>query len=473
MPAKYKKLYLQSPRYLFNIYLALIIWLPLPLGSNRAWAWSVMEIWIFTITTIWLYLYTSKKLSLSPAFKKCRPILIIWSIWILFSTVQFISLPAELIGFLSPNIAAIYQNSGPWGELTSYPLSVTPYASRVEWIKGVSYLLIFIMTILLVESRNRLRVLGWVMVFSAAIQAFIGFIFLFSDSLVGQIFSSPHSPPGVASGTFINRNHFANFLVMNLAVGTGMIIAGVRDEYHKISVKALVSSFLKLFFSYKAPLRILLVIIVIGVILSRSRMGNTSLFLSLSIAGMFAMYSFKVKRQTMALLLLSFLIIDLFFIGKWVGFDKVIQRIEQTQLTETMRLPIVKDSLEMVNDHWLFGAGMGSFSTLFPRYKSIAVPAKFSHADNDYIEILSETGIIGLLFLGVPVLLSLYMAIKVHLSTKDQLFRGFSFASIMGIIAMLIHAITDFNLHIPANAAIFMILLAIPWILQSKSRGQH
>ncbi|MBF0380050.1 MAG: O-antigen ligase family protein [Magnetococcales bacterium] len=464
-------LHSKSPRYLFKIYLSLIFWLPIPLGSNRAWAWSIMEIWIFAICLIWLYLHIAKKLPVSPAFKKCLPIIIIWSIWFVVSTIQFIQLPSELVAFLSPNIAAIYQSSEAWGEVTSFPLSVTPYASRVEWLKGLSYLLIFIMTLLLVESRNRLRKLAWAMVITASLQAVIGILFLFSDTIFGQLFSSPHSPPGAASGTFINRNHFANFLVMNLAVGTGLLISGVKDEHRKLSFKALLTSFLKLFFSYKAPLRILLVIIVIGVILSRSRMGNTSLLLSLSIAGMFALYSFKVKRRTMALLLISFLVVDLFFIGKWVGLEKVVERIEQTQITQTMRLPIFQDSLKMVGDHWLFGAGMGSFPTLFPRYKSFEVAVSFSHADNDYIEIMAETGVLGLLFLGVPALISLFMGFKVLLNSKDPLFKGFSFASIMGVIAMLIHALTDFNLHIPANAAIFMILLAFPWILQGETRG--
>jgi hypothetical protein len=42
--------------------------------------------------------------------------------------------------------------------------------------------------------------------------------------------------------------------------------------------------------------------------------------------------------------------------------------------------------------------------------------------------------------------------------------RGMSFACIMGVVAILIHSWVDFNLQIPANAALFVVLLALGWI---------
>ena len=49
--------------------------------------------------------------------------------------------------------------------------------------------------------------------------------------------------------------------------------------------------------------------------------------------------------------------------------------------------------------------------------------------------------------------------------------KGFAFAGIMGIFIMLIHATTDFSLHIPANVATFMIILALPWIVTKAKTG--
>jgi hypothetical protein len=46
--------------------------------------------------------------------------------------------------------------------------------------------------------------------------------------------------------------------------------------------------------------------------------------------------------------------------------------------------------------------------------------------------------------------------------------RGF--AASMAITALLIHSTVDFNLHIPANAATFMVVLALGWISRFGGR---
>ncbi|MBF0454243.1 MAG: O-antigen ligase family protein [Magnetococcales bacterium] len=471
-PQKVLGRYSKSPRSLFYAYLAFLFWLPIPLGSNRPWAWSMMEVWIFAIAMVWLALYTFSNLNVTTAFRCARTVILCWSIWLLFSTLHFLPLPVEITTFLAPKLAAIHQTATPGEGLSAIPLSITPYASWVEWLKGASYLLVFIMTLLLVESRNRLRMLAWIMVSSAAIQAMIGTFFFLSESHMELLFSAVSSPQGAASGTFINRNHFANFLVINFAMGIGLIIAGLKESSQTESFDNKLLSFIRVIISYKLPLRIFLVIIVIGIVLSRSRMGNTSLLISLFIAGTFILKAFKARRHIVILLLLSFLVVDLFLIGKVVGVDKVLQRIEQTTVATESKPKVFKDTLSLIGDHWLLGTGMGSFSDTFPRYKSFTAENHFRHAENDYLEYFAETGLIGFSLLGFPVLLSLLTVIRIHLQTSDPLYRGLSFASIMGISATLIHALADFNLHIPANTVTFMVLLSIPWMLKTQAIEQ-
>ena len=63
--------------------------------------------------------------------------------------------------------------------------------------------------------------------------------------------------------------------------------------------------------------------------------------------------------------------------------------------------------------------------------------------------------------LGAEVLVAALMA---QWQRRDPLMRGMSFACIMGVTSILIHSWVDFNLQIPANAAYFMVLLALGWI---------
>ena len=67
-------------------------------------------------------------------------------------------------------------------------------------------------------------------------------------------------------------------------------------------------------------------------------------------------------------------------------------------------------------------------------------------------------------FLGLVVAFSLAAALLAQARRRDPLMRGMSFASIMGVAAILIHSTVDFNLQIPANAMLFMVLLALGWI---------
>ncbi|OAD19239.1 conserved hypothetical protein, membrane [Candidatus Thiomargarita nelsonii] len=73
--------------------LILIVWLPLPYGSNHAWAWALMEVWIFSLALFWLWQYLRGQAQLTPVFYKAIPILVIWCVWLIYITFQLTPLP--------------------------------------------------------------------------------------------------------------------------------------------------------------------------------------------------------------------------------------------------------------------------------------------------------------------------------------------------------------------------------------------
>ena len=77
---------------------------------------------------------------------------------------------------------------------------------------------------------------------------------------------------------------------------------------------------------------------------------------------------------------------------------------------------------------------------------------------------MAESGAIGAIMLGAIVVWSLVVALLAQYRRRDPLMRGLSFAAIMGVTAILIHSSVDFNLQIPANAMLFMVLLAFAWM---------
>ncbi|MDJ0833385.1 MAG: O-antigen polymerase, partial [Gammaproteobacteria bacterium] len=105
----------------------------------------------------------------------------------------------------------------------------------------------------------------------------------------------------------------------------------------------------------------------------------------------------------------------------------------------------------------------GTFKSIFPAYKDEQISASFLYAHNDYLQFVLEAGAGAILLLAI-VMLSLLMAYRAMRSRHDPLYRGLGFAAFMGIMALMIHSSTDFNLQIPANALMFMLLLALAWI---------
>jgi O-antigen ligase len=203
----------------------------------------------------------------------------------------------------------------------------------------------------------------------------------------------------------------------------------------------------------------------IGLVMTHSRMGNSAFFVSLTVTGVVWLFLRRKKpsRNTM-LVLASILVLDMLVMGHWFGLGKVVERLQHTSTQTETRDDVVKDSIPYVKDFWLTGSGAGSFYSTYPKYTSEGVRAYYRYAHNDYLQFLVETGVIGLVLMGVLSLASLYCAIKAMATRSHPNLRAAAFASFMGILAILIHSSVDFNLQIPSNAAMYIVLLALAWL---------
>jgi len=463
----------RSPDGLFYAYLALLVWLPLPLASARAWAWAVMEIWVYALAALRLWQYARRGAALTPAFVRARPALALLGLWLLYGLVQILPLPPQLVGAISPNALAVHAPLAELGGAASggwIALSIDPYASAVAWLKGLAYALVFALALLLIDSRGRLRTLAYTLVWSALFQAAYGSFMTLSGIEYG-FFHEKWAYLGVATGTFVNRNHLAEYLVLGLAVGIGLLIADLGGDSGPKTARERLRGLIRLLFSRKARLRLYLAAMVIALVLTHSRMGNTAFFASMLVAGAAALALARNATRSTVILLASLVIIDLFLLGAWFGIDKVAERIEQTSMAREDRVDVTRYGFSMWRDYALTGAGGGSFYAGFPQYRGPEVVSLYYHAHNDYIQFLAEYGAIGATLLGGLVLASLAAAILALRRRRDPLMRGMAFSATMGIVAMLIHSTVEFNLQIPATAATFMAILALAWIALGLESG--
>ncbi len=154
---------------LYKSFLLLIIWLPFPFGSNRPWAWSILEIAVFSIALMWLVLYLKGKVSFSIPFTKAMPAVIIYLLWLLLLVFQILPLPSSLVSMISPKAIEHAARVGTSDGFVR--LSLDPYATLVSLYKSIAYFLFFCISLLILNSRSRLITLSLVIVFSGLFQA--------------------------------------------------------------------------------------------------------------------------------------------------------------------------------------------------------------------------------------------------------------------------------------------------------------
>lgn len=463
---------IQFDALIFWSWVVVLAWATVPLGSNRPWAWAVLEVLVFGLAAVWLVCFAFGKVSVTDPFRHARWFLGLLVLWLLYQAVYIVPLPADWLAQLSPQAARLHGLAASLPVANSHlTLSVDPHAAWVSWLKSFMYVISFVMTLLVVTSRTRAKQLAFALVVWAFLLSLYG-ILAHLTNVSHHWLGTEINHGAQASATYANRNHFAGFLEMTLAIGIGLLIAGLRDARVQ-TWRQFVKHLLEWIFSPKMRLRLVLCVMVIALVTTRSRMGNTAFFASMLVAGIIGLALSRHATRGTVILLVSLIAIDLFIVGSWFGVEKLAQRIEKTTMSKSAasgtqsveeRAEPAAYGLELIRDYPLFGAGPGSWYITFPKYRGPDVVSFYDYAHNDYVQFAAESGIIGLSLLGGIVAWSLAAALLAQYRRRDPLMRGLSFASIMGVTAILIHSSVDFNLQIPANALLFMVLLALAWI---------
>ncbi|WP_310451827.1 O-antigen ligase family protein [Sulfuritalea sp.] len=423
-------------------------------------AWGIAELWVFVLSIIWLGQYFRGRVDPGPVLRGAWPVLLCLALWLAYVWLQRLPLPIAWLAAISPETARAHALAAHPETPALAPLMLDLHGGLHAALKSTAYVLFFFLTLALLETRQRIRIAAYTLVISGLMQAVYGGV------------AALEMPGESAHGTFVNRNHFAGYLEMCLAVGLGMLIANLTGRKAH-NLRQFLRDAAELILGPRMRLRLALVCMVIGLVLSRSRMGNTAFFSSLLVAGVIGLAFSRRATRSMVILITSLIVIDVVIVGSYFGASQVVERIEKTTLATEDRPDVAARTLEMWQAFPVFGSGLGSYHVVYPRFTGPEVPISPTHAHNDYLQFLAETGGVGILLLGSVVGLSLFAALRAQYLRGDPLARGLAFGAVMGISTIMIHSSTDFNLQIPSNAMTFMFVLALGWIALNFERREH
>lgn len=462
-------------RLAFSGLLLVLLVAPWPLGSNRSWAVAGLAIGV----SVSLLLALAGYLGGRP-----WPVGIRRSAW-----------PLAMAAGLCAIVVLQAFGGSPDGTLLR---SLSPWHTQGYLLRALCCAGAMALAVLTVRSRLRCTWVLSTVLASGMAQALLAVMLLSGGTAYDYLFEN-FSAGGRASGTFVNPNHFAGYLALGAAAGIGLLMSLFRGREPELEGwRMQVVSALSFVLSMKMLLRLALVMLVIAIVITHSRMGNLAFFAAIMIAGgLVALRSRRLRRPALWLVA-TMLVIDLLIIGQWIGFDRIAERLQATPLRapvtaegvagaaatapplsaplQSLPPPPREESLEerlqvptlavplVLQRPWL-GHGGGTFHLAFAPVKPETVfHGTWTHAHNDYVEVATDLGVPALLlWLGVGIF-STRKALRLLTDGQPRLNRGVGVAALIAIIATGLHSWVDFGLQIPANALTFSVMLSLAWL---------
>lgn len=385
-----------------------------------------------------------------------------WLAWLSWLAVQLIPLPLGILEQISPGSAEVWMGLREAGLPVEHgSISVHPSEGLRAWVSSLALYALWMSIRAQVAASSALtrRSLLVLSAFGTLLAAYATFSLLGTFTLaILEPLGNVHSRD--AHAPFANRNHLAAYLCLSGAIILAAMLGGSqsrRPQWH--------SPLRRLLEWGNQPvllLRLGLLIVVIGIVLSRSRMGNVAFVFGL---GAFALAWLLQTRSLraflkVALIFASIIAVDLLIVSERFGLERVTQRIELTDLDQNNRTEVHARNLQLLEQSWPFGAGLGSYSRIETSLGQTLGGSDYVYAHNDHAQLLIEAGLPGYAALVALVALHIGMALR-RLQSKRTLHRALSAAALMGIAAATLHATVEFNAYIPAWRALFVCLLAL------------
>ena len=392
------------------------------------------------------------------------PVKALVAIFLGLSVCQIVPLPRGIVEVLSPRIVEI-KGGGAW-----VTLSPAPVLSLYELLKYAALAVFGYLVYVQARSKKKVRILIFVMMASGVFQALYGLAEYFGGS--HRIFGWKNIYyPTAAFGTFVNRNHYSAFLEMMLALSIGYLLA--RADFFAMKPNLSLREKLVWFGQERLQKTIIAgivpVILGVGIVFSWSRSG-VFVFLA-SLLTMIVLASWAGKRgaesggegggKARSRRLIRTVFAGVVGIALMLGISPLIDRFSAEIVRSEGRPLLYKFTGDVIRAFPFSGVGLGCYMYGYNMFEAQYTPGRTTHAHNDYLEVLAESGLPGGAALVAAGLAALAVMAARWLKRRDNFVRGVGLGCVAGIAGILVHSFTDYSLRMPANAAYLVALYAL------------
>jgi O-antigen ligase len=380
-------------------------------------------------------------------------------VYVALVTLQRIPLPPDLRLRLSPALRGVDLQLRVDAPLvpsadTLHPLSVNPHGTTLSLLVAVGVVLTF-WCARAIFARGGVR---------AGVRAVAAMGFALAVFGIAQHTTAPHSFYGTAVprqvspfGPYLNHSDFATWLVMGLLLTSGYLIARFHSGHSATDAPRLPASLLESFDNRALWLSTAAAAMAAGLVVGLSRSGLIAALAGL--ATLWLLSSARMERRGRAWLLGAFGLLVVAALA-FANTTAVAGRIDETIRGIGGRTAIWRATWPMAKDFWLTGIGAGAFERAMIVYQPSPHETFFNHAHNDYLQILSEGGVL-LALPAVAAVVAGIIGIRSRLRDDRTSIYWVRAGAVSGLVAVAVQSIWEVGLRVPANTLLFAVLAAI------------
>lgn len=439
----------------FALFLFVLLFAPLAFATVETWSLGIVQLSV-AISVLLLAISLKRQKGSYFHVPGSLPLLLLTA-WILL---QLLPLPPAVVRTLSPATFAIYSPLlGTDPSISWLPLTVHPKATLLAFCRWTAFALFYLLAVQhLSEARRLQRTVLIVAVFGSLLAVESILQKLTSPEAIYWFRAVKASP----IGPFVYSNQFAGFMEMIFPLVIALFLFSRPQVQYE---KTLKDRLIALFTLPGANRHLLLgtgaVLIAVAILLSLSRGGIITLCLAfLCIA--FLSTRITTNRRVRWGIVIS---VSVILMITWFGWQPIMDEFGSLWGTDGFnssgRLPLFKDGMKIFGDFPLTGTGIGTFQDAYPAYRSLPGDTVYDHAHNDYLELLTEGGLIGF-FLGAWFVVSVVAStIRTLRQRREHYSILITSGALTGILALLLHCFIDFQLPCGANGLYFFFLCGL------------
>jgi O-antigen ligase len=449
--------------------MAVLAFSPLAFGGVHAWAYGVVWGVLWVLVALWGVGAWSRMARRGPWEVRWirapfQPPILLFGLWV---AAQMVPLPSWLVGWIQPATLGARRLAAPLtGEAGAWvPWSLYPHGTWVGLVHLWSYGAVFYLVWYHLQKASHIRRFAFFWVGLGTFEALYGLV----EYLGGghRIWWWPNPYSQWVHGTFINRDHLAGYLEMTLLVAAGLLLAlraegrtgqgrlGWRARLSRLARDDRWAKGLLLFF--------LCVLMGTALLLSLSRGAVMTLgvtFLPLS-----ALLLLRRGSRRYGLVGLAVFIGMLLYAAP-LGLEGLLEKFADLERGAADRWKIWAGAWQMAMAYPWAGTGWGTFEWTYPAFRpETCGEVLFDHAHNDWLELLAETGVVGVLLVLAGVVLYMASGLGAWRERRDPWAVWLGFSALASVAVTGTHSLGEFFFRTHANALTLAAVMAWGWVV--------